>query len=110
MTRFRKAHLFIMVDSDLEKNIAIDFCKRYKVCHASHVISSSSDKKVFYEAFYDILDKNLKTFSSDLEKRAQTRHVYSVKCKLAPLIGKLQTRKTKAKSSLTNQCLENLQK
>lgn len=110
MKRVRKSHLFIMVVSDLETNIAIDFCKKYKVCHTSHVISPSSDKRVFYEAFYDILDRNLKIFSSELETRAQTKNVYSIKCKLYPLIDKLQTRKTKAKSSLTVQCLEKLKK
>lgn len=111
MTRVRKSHLFIMVVSDLETNIAIDFCKKYEVCSPSHVISPKSDKRVFHEAFYDILDRNLKIFSSDLETWAQTRYVYSIKCKLDHLIDKLQTRKTKAKSSsLTKQCLEKLKK
>lgn len=110
MTRVRKSNRFIIVNTDLETNLAIDFCKKYKVCHPSHVISPSSDKRVFYKAFYDILDRNLKSFSSDLETRVQTRNVYSIKCKLDPLIGKLQTRKTKAKSNLTKQCLQKLKR
>lgn len=67
LKRVRKFYFFIMVVLDLEINIVIDFCKKYKVCYFFYVILFMLDKSVFYEKFYDIFDRNLKIFLLDLE-------------------------------------------
>lgn len=78
-----KSNLFIMVDSDLEIAKALAFCKIYKLCYTSHVMSPDSNKQDLYEAFYSILETNLNTFSSDLEKRTQTRNVHATRTRFS---------------------------
>lgn len=63
----RKLNFFIIVVIDLEKNIVIDFCKKYKVCYFFYVILFLLDKRVFYKVFYDIFEGNFKIFLLDLE-------------------------------------------
>lgn len=104
--RVSNTNAFIITTSDVERDEAIECCKRFKLCPISHVISPASDKTAFYEAFYEVLDKKLQTFSSDLEIRTSTRQIYSIKCKLNFLIEKLRSRNASIKSPLTNQCLE----
>lgn len=100
------ANIFFMTVSDNERYEAIKCCTKYKLCVCSHVISPATDKKEFYEAFYKVLDKNLQTFSSDLETRTSTRQIHAIKCKLNSLIEKLRSRNTPRKSPLTKGCLE----
>lgn len=100
------ANIFFMTVSDKERDEAIKCCTKYKLCLCSHVISPATEKKVFYEAFYKILEKNLQTFSSDLQTRTSTRQIYAIKCKLNSLIEKLRSRNASMKSPLTKRCLE----
>lgn len=93
----------------MEKDKAIECCRRYKLCPTAHIISLASDNTVFYDAFYEILNKNLEVFSSDLETRTSTRQINAIKCNLNSLIEKLQSRNTSVKSPLTKQCLEILE-
>lgn len=95
-----------MTVSDIEKDKATECCRRYKLCPTAHVISPASDNTVFYDAFYEILKKNLEVFSSDLDTRTSTRQIHAIKCELNYLIEKLQSRNTSVKSPLTKQCLE----
>lgn len=95
-----------MTVSDKERDEAIKCCTKYKLCVCSHVISPATDKKEFYEAFYKVLDKNLQTFSSDLEIRTSTRQIHAIKSKLNSLIEKLRSRNASMKSPLTKRCLE----
>lgn len=100
------ANVFIMTVSDKERDEAIKCCTKYKLCAFSHVLSPATDKKEFYEALYNVLDKNLQTFSSDLETRTSTRQIHAIKCKLNSLIAKLRSRNALKKSPLTKPCLE----
>lgn len=100
------ANAFIMTTTDVERDEAIELCKRFKLCPYSHVISPASDKTSFYEAFYKVLDKNLQTFSADLETRTSTRQIHAIKSKLNSLIEKLRSRNVSMKASLSKQCLE----
>lgn len=104
----KKSNLFIMVGFNMEIKSALEFCKKYKLCNPSHIISPELDKHDFYEAFYNILETNLNTFSSDLEERTQTRNVHAIKNELDSLIDKLRSRKKKAKHTLSKQWLERL--
>lgn len=99
-------NVFIITTSDKEKDEAIECCKRFKLCPIDHVISPASDKTAFFEAFYIVLDKELQTFSSDLETRTSTRQIHAIKSKLNSLFEKLRSRNTSIKSPLTKQCLE----
>lgn len=107
-----RSHIFILLDSSDKRDSATDFCKKYKICPVSHIISQDSDKTIFYEAFYKILEKNLDTFLLDLETRPSTRQVYAIKCELNPLITKLQSRKSSAKSApvLTQACIDKIER
>lgn len=78
-----------MMGFNIDMKSAVEFCKKYKICHLSHIISPDSDKQDFYKAFYNILKTNLNTFSSDLEKRTQTRNVHAIKYELDFLVEKL---------------------
>lgn len=100
------ANAFIMTTTDVERDEATERCKRFKLCPMSHVISPTSDKTSFYEAFYKVLDKNLQTFSSDLETRTSTRQIHAIKSKLNSLIEKLRSRNVSMKAPLSKQCLE----
>lgn len=106
--RVPNAYVFIMTASDFERDEAIERCKRFKLCPIPHVISPTSDKTPFYEAFYNVLENELQTFSSDLETRTSTRRIHAIKCKLNSLIEKLRSRNTSIKSPLTKQCLETI--
>lgn len=99
-------NVFIITTSDKEKDEAIECCKRFQLCPIDHVISPASDKTAFFEAFYIVLDKELQTFSSDLEIRTSTRQIHAIKSKLNSLFEKLRSRNTSIKSPLTKQCLE----
>lgn len=100
------ANAFIMTTTDVERDEAIERCKRFELCPMSHVISPTSDKTSFYEAFYKVLDKNLQTFSSDLDTRTSTRQIHAIKSKLNSLIEKLRSRNVSMKAPLSKQCLE----
>lgn len=102
----RYIFVFILTTSDVERDEAVECCKRFKLCPISHVISPASDKTAFYEAFYKVLEKELQIFLSDFETRTSTRQIYAIKCKLNFLVEKLQSRNTSIKSPLTKQCLE----
>lgn len=100
---------FFLTVSDQNRVNAVEFCKKYNVCPISHVLSPASDKMVFYETFYNILEKNLKAFLYDLESRKSTRQLHLIKCELKSLFDKLRSRKISAKS-LTKTCLEKIKK
>lgn len=100
------AYVFIMTASDAERDEAIERCKRFIKRPIPNVISPTSDKTTFYETFYEVLEKNLQTFSSDLKTRISTRRIYALTSKLGSLIEELQSRKASMKSPLTEQCLE----
>lgn len=106
LRRVSNTNVFILTTSDVERDEAVECCKRFKLCPISHVISPASDKTAFYEAFYKVLEKELQIFLSDFETRTSTRQIYAIKCKLNFLVGKLQSRNTSIKSPLTKQCLE----
>lgn len=106
MRRTSNAHVFFMTVSDGERDEAMKCCKKHKMCVPSHVISQTSDNTEFYEAFYNVLNKNLQTFLSDLETRTSTRQIYAIKSKLNSLIEKLKSRNAPMKSPLTKRCLE----
>nr|XP_034316397.1 uncharacterized protein LOC117685919 isoform X2 [Crassostrea gigas] len=99
-------YVFFITTSDVERDEAVECCKRFKLCPISHVISPASDKTAFYEAFYNVLENELHTFSSDLEIRTSTRQIYSTKCKLNFFLEKLRSRNASIKSPLTKKCLE----
>lgn len=86
------------------------FVKKNKICPLSHIIFQDSDKTIFYEAFYKILEKNLGIFLHDLETRTSTRQVHAIKCELNSLIRKLQSRKASAKSApvLPQSCMDKI--
>lgn len=98
--------MFILTTSDVERDEAVECCKRFKLCPISHVISPAWDKTAFYDAFYKVLEKELQIFLSDFETRTSTRQIYAIKCKLNFLVEKLQSRNASIKSPLTKQCLE----
>lgn len=100
-----KSHIFVITDSDEDKQNAVRFCKESKMCHQSHVLHSTLDKHLLYETMYEILEKQLLTFISDLKSRASTRLVYSFTSELDILLGRLQSRKKKRQSALTKQCI-----
>lgn len=106
LRRVSNTNVFILTTSDVERDEAVECCKRFKLCPISHVISPSSDKTTFYEAFYKVLEKELQIFLSDFETRTSTRQIYAIKCKLNFLVEKLQSRNASIKSPLTKQCLE----
>lgn len=108
--RFSDAHIFLATVSDVQKGEAMECCKKYKLCPTANVISPASDNTAFYEAFYEILNKNLKKFSSDLETRTSTRHIHATKCELNSLIEKLHSKNVSEESPLTKQCLEIIEK
>lgn len=64
-----------MTASDADRNCAIEFCKKYEVCHPSRVISPESEKSQFYDFFYDILSNDLKTFDEELKGITETAQV-----------------------------------
>lgn len=104
-----RSYIFFLTVSDQNRVNAVEFCKKYNVCPISHVLSPASDKMVFYETFYNILEKNLKAFLYDLESRKSTRQLHLIKCELKSLFDKLRSRKISAKS-LTKTCLEKIKK
>lgn len=104
-----RSNIFFLTVSDKNRVNAVEFCKKYNVCPISHVLSPASDKRVFYETFYHILEQNLRTFLYDLESRKSTRQLHLIKCELKSLFDKLRSRKISAKS-LTKTCLEKIKK
>lgn len=100
------SNVFIMTASDDERNEVIECCKRFKLCPNSHVISPTSDRTSLYEAFYNVLEKNLQTFLSDLETQTSTRQSHATKGELNSLIEKVKSRNASVKSPLTKRCLE----
>lgn len=106
LRRVSNTNVFILTTSDVERDEAVECCKRFKLCPISHVISPASDKTAFYDAFYKVLEKELQIFLSDFETRTSTRQIYAIKCKLNFLVEKLQSRNASIKSPLTKQCLE----
>lgn len=107
-----RSHIFILLDSNDKRDSVTGFCKKYKICPVSHIISKDSDKTIFYKAFYKILEKNLGIFLLDLETRTSTRQVSAIKCELNLLVGKLQSRKASAKSArvLTQSCIDKIKR
>lgn len=95
-----------MTASDDGRNEVIECCKRFKLCPNSHVISPTSDRTSLYEAFYNVLEKNLQTFLSDLETQTSTRQSHATKGELNSLIEKVKSRNASVKSPLTKRCLE----
>lgn len=104
LRKVTNTYVFFITTSDVERDEAVECCKRFKLCPISHVISPASDKTAFYEAFYNVLENELQTFSSDLEIRTSTRQIYSTKCKF--FLEKLRSRNASIKSPLTKKCLE----
>ena len=100
-----KSHIFVITDSDEDKQNAVKFCKENQMCHPTHVLQTTLDKNLLYETMYEILEKQLATFILDLKTRASTRLVQSFTSELDVLLGKLQSRKEKRQSALTKQCI-----
>lgn len=93
------------MDTDEDKQNAVTFCKETQICHPTHVLHSTLDKHLLYETMYEILEKQLSTFISDLKSRTSTRLVQSLTSELDVLLGKLQSRKKERQSALTKQCI-----
>ena len=100
-----KSRIFVITDSDEDKQNAVRFCKESQMCHQTHVLQTALDKSLLYETMYEILEKQLSTFISDLKSRASTRLVHSFTSGLDILLGKLQSRKKRLQSALTKQCI-----
>lgn len=105
-----KSGVFFMTASDADRDCAIDFCKKYKVCHHSRVISPDSEKSHFYDLFYDILSKDLKTFAEELKSITETSQVGVFRDELKCFIAKLEYRHTTPISPLTKQCMDKIKK
>lgn len=103
-----KSCVFFMTASDADRNCAIEFCKKYEVCHPSRVISPESEKSQFYDFFYDILSNDLKTFDEELKGITETSQVTVFKKELNCYIAKLESRNTTTISTLTKQCMDKL--
>lgn len=95
-----------MTASDDERDKVIECCKRFKLCPNSQVISPTSDRTTLYEAFYNVLEKNLQILLSDLETQTSSRQIHATKSELNSLIEKVKSRNASVKSPLTKRCLE----
>lgn len=98
-----KANVFFMVSNE-DISRAYEFCKRYNVCPQSNVISQAENKKVFYDTFYDILERQMTSFLHELQARTFTGDV-TIEEELKGLIEELHERKITTKPKLTAQCL-----
>lgn len=103
-----KANVFFMVSNE-DISRAYEFCKRYKVSPQSNVISQAENKKVFYERFYDILERQMTSFLHGLQARTFTGDV-GIEKELKGLIDELHERKITTKPKLTAQCLARIKK
>lgn len=99
-----------MTASDADRDSAFEFCKKYKVCHHSHVILPDSEKSHFYDFFYDILRKDLKMFADELKGITETSQVGVFRDELKCLIAKLEYRHTTPILPLTEQCMDKIKK
>ena len=75
------------------------------MCHQTHVLQTRLDKHLLYETMYEILEKQLSSFVSDLKSRASTRLVHSFTSELDILLGKLKSRKERRQNALSKQCI-----
>lgn len=98
-----KANVFFMVSNE-DISRAYEFCKRYNVCPQSNVISQAENKKVFYDTFYDILERQMTSFLHELQARTFTGDV-TIEEELKGLIEELHERKITTKPKLKAQCL-----
>lgn len=105
-----KSCVFFMTASDADRDCAFEFCKKYKVCHHSHVISPDSEKSHIYDFFYDILRKDLKMFADELKGITETSLVGVFRDELKCLIAKLEYRHTTPILPLTEQCMDKIKK
>lgn len=101
--KIAKANVFFMVSNE-DISRASEFCKRYNVCPPSNVISQAENKKVFYDTFYDILERQMTGFLHDLQARTITEGV-TIEEELNGLIEELRARKKTKIPELTAQCL-----
>nr|XP_022309104.1 uncharacterized protein LOC111114878 [Crassostrea virginica] len=108
-TRFlNKSHVFFITDTDEAKDQAVKFTKKTKCCYLTHVFQVASDKTPLYDAMYEILQRQLDNFLSDLHSRASTGLVRDLTPKLEPFLEKLRSRKKRHQSSLTKQCVSKI--
>lgn len=106
--KIAKANVFFMVSNE-DISRAYEFCKRYNVCPRSNVISQAENKKVFYDTFYDILERQMTGFLHDLQARTNTEGV-TIEEELIGLIEELRAKKKTKKPELTAQCLARIKK
>ena len=102
----KRSHIFIITDSETQKEHAINVCRENKICPLKHIFSTESDKSPLYNKMYEILEVQITSLLGDLHSRASTRSVRHLTLELEELCGKLQSRKKKPKRSLTKQCIE----
>lgn len=103
-----KSCVFFMTASDADRNCAIEFGKKYEVCHPSRVISPESEKSQFYDLFYEILSNDLKKFDEELKGITETAQVTVFKKELNGYIAKLESRNATTISPLTKQCMDKI--
>lgn len=70
----------------------MECCKKYKFCFIVNVILLVLDNMVFYEVFYEILNKNFKKLLLDLEIWMFIWYIYVIKCEFNFLIEKFYLR------------------
>ena len=94
-----------MTEFDEDKYHALKFSKKGQICPQTHVIQTSLDKRLLYETMYQVLQRQLESFLSELKSRASTRFVKRFTTELDILHEKLLSRKKERPSSLSKQCL-----
>lgn len=105
----RKSYIFLCTDSDQAKQEALRFSKETKFCPSTHVFHTNSEKGLLYETMYEILEKQLTSFLSELESRTSTRLVEKHGLELSSLLELLHTRRGKSPNLLTNQCISKIE-
>ena len=105
----RQSYIFLSTDSDQAKQEALRFSKETKFCPSTHVFHTNSVKGLLYETMYEILEKQITSFLSELESRTSTRLVEKNAYQISSLLELLHRRKGKSPSLLTNQCIAKIE-
>jgi hypothetical protein len=106
----KKSSLFFVIGSEDDTEKKKKTIKNRFSCPAANVISAKGDKSPIYDGLYVILQQNLANFLSDIETKVMTRHVSMYKAQLDIFIGKLNSRKNKAASKLTEVCISKIKR
>jgi hypothetical protein len=105
---FKTSSLFFVIEStdDIEKKSKL--VQRRCYCQPANVIRANGDKRPIYNGLYNILEKSLANFLTDIETKVMTRQVSFYKAQLDILKRKLDSRKLRTTSKLTEGCIRKI--